>query len=211
MTFDVDYTKKHKIEKAILKEAGTAKTVMLAARMVLLIGVALGLVFLIWNLVDPSRHIVVVRDVPKKDYLTIWFNFITVTAVSAVISILLRTLGKNLGGRDIKERANESLLLQDGKLYYTFRTKFITPVNGRNLVVIPLDSIHEMSYNERLCEIHLFGTFSSDAYVDFAAECNSEPDSGNLSGFVIYDYFEPSLYHILKANVSEKHGGDQKW
>ncbi len=193
MYFSINEARKKQIGQLLLHQPGAANKVLKASKGVLWGGLALALILLAVNLAVPSRHLVTIRDVEQKDYLTIVFNSITIAVVGGVVSILLRALGGNLGSRDAGERVDEELMLVGDRLRYTFRTKHITPTNGRNLIVIPLGDIRHIEYDAHLSKLTLYGRFSSDAYLDYSREGFQEPASGNLSEFVFYDYFDPSL------------------
>lgn len=88
------------------------------------------------------------------------------------------------------------------KLYYIFRIKYQTPADKRNIVVIDLNRINNLSYDDKLFEISIDGMM-----VEKIVNTSTDIHKINITEMVdsnikINDYFTPSLYEVLKSKIN---------
>ena len=97
---------------------------------------------------------------------------------------------------------NEEIQIDGDKLVYAFRIKYQTPEDERNIVVIDLSRISNLSYNDKLSEIGIDGMM-----IERTIKATTRVNRLNISDMVdsnikINDYFTPSLYEVLKSKVT---------
>ena len=122
------------------------------------------------------------------------------TLMGLTLVLLLSVLRKRLEHTFIGGRIDEKIEIVDNKLFYIFRIKYQTPVDKRNIVVIDLNRINKLSYNDKLFEISIDGMM-----VEKIVNTSTDIHKINISEMVdsnikINDYFTPSLYEILTKN-----------
>lgn len=90
----------------------------------------------------------------------------------------------------------------DDKLFYIFRIKYQTPADKRNIVVIDLNRINNLSYDDKLFEISIDGMMV-EKIVNTSTDVHKIKISKMVdSNIKINDYFTPSLYEILKSKIN---------
>ena len=99
-------------------------------------------------------------------------------------------------------RIDEMIEIVDDKLFYIFRIKYQTPADKRNIVVIDLNRINNLGYDDKLFEISIDGMMV-EKIVNTSTDVHrikiSEMVDSNIK---INDYFTPSLYEILKSKIN---------
>jgi hypothetical protein len=97
--------------------------------------------------------------------------------------------------------SGEALSIEDGKLIYTFTYLFKSLLGSRNLLIVDLNKIDRLTYDEITHKIELEGMmveviFKPDSKID-------EFDLENMATnkVVLFDYFSPSLIEILREYV----------
>lgn len=116
--------------------------------------------------------------------------------------LLISVLRKRIENIFIGGRVDETIDIDDDKLFYSFRIKYQTPVDKRNVVVIDLNRINNLSYNDKLFEISISGMMV-EKIVSTSTDVHkikiSEMEDSEIT---INDYFTPSLYEILKSRIN---------
>lgn len=116
--------------------------------------------------------------------LTLWF----------CVHILRRKLEQvRLGGRVF-----DTIELKDNLLYYTFRVPHQTLVGYKNLVVLDLNSIQHVGYDEKTRKIDIEGNMFEEIIKISEDEKKVKISEMKSCDLEIYDYFTPSLYEKLK-------------
>lgn len=183
-----------------MKTAKTPSTIRRISIVLLIAGIVGAAAYAVVYITSPSLGIVNIRDVPTKDYFSIILNASEILLVSLTLWILLKVLATSIAGKDSGLRVDEDLLLVNGVIHYTYRIAHQSNGRDKIIIIIPLGAVSSAAYDQSTRAITLTGRFSSDYSADYASSGMTEPDSGNLSKFVIYDYFEPSLLNALKEN-----------
>lgn len=119
------------------------------------------------------------------------------TAVLFIYVLRVRLEHVFIGGR-----VDEKIEIADNQLVYAFRIKYQTPENERNIVVIDLNRINKLSYNDKLSEISIDGMM-----IEKTVKASTNVQRINTSNMVdssikINDYFTPSLYEVLKSKIN---------
>ncbi len=100
----------------------------------------------------------------------------------------------NRTSKDLGERIDESLEIATGIILYSFRVRYHV---GRMIIMIPFDDVESVTYDQRTRKLQFTGRISCTVMESDRAEKIYDLNSSNLSEFVIYDYFSPSLYEYL--------------
>lgn len=204
MKFEVDQKEKKTIHRILIQHNEKARRFYMLARIFLIASCVLSLGYLLIFCMNPNMGIINVRGVPTKEYAGAIGS-----TVRRIIIFLVCFWGFNfwagkLAGIDLSERIDEELLLTNGVMRYTFRIKFHSNGRDRNVIIIPLSDIRAYDYDHEKKRIMLNGEFSSDYIVNYAGSGVIEPDGRNLSKFVFYNYFSPSLLELFEENGIKK-------
>ena len=124
------------------------------------------------------------------------------TAMGLTAVLLIYVLRIRLEHTFIGGRIDEMIDINDDKLFYVFRIKYQTPADKRNVVVIDLNRINNLSYDDKLFEISIDGMMV-EKIVNTSADVHKiEISEMADSKITINDYFTPSLYEILKSKIN---------
>lgn len=108
----------------------------------------------------------------------------------------------NAVSKNLNERTAERLTCYTDTLIFSFRNKYKTNPDDRIRIYIPLKNITNVKYDNLSKRLILTGDF----VYKYAKNCELStmpPHRGhisheeNITEFVIYDYFEPSLYEYI--------------
>lgn len=201
MKFTVNKSKKRAIETKLMKEHGRSHTIASAINVLFCIAVLVAVGLLSINLLDPDRMMTDVNGIAEKDRFAIWTQFISILSLSIMAFVALRVFLHGFTTSETRGRVDERLILFESKLYYVYRTRFVTPEHGANVVMLPLRSIQSASHSEDTGAIILTGHFLAESFPFFSDECPTDPGNAVLTSFTIYDYFEPELYPVIKDAV----------
>lgn len=198
MELRVNAETKKRITSLVIDNTRFLKNLMIAGKVVLIVGLLLSAIYAVVYIVSPILGIVNVRGVETKDYASIITNTVLFVVLSSFFSIILKALLSNLSSKDINERADETLIITGTGIRYLFRTRYHSAPSTRIVVNIPFDQLQCVMYDERIKRIAFTGCISSDVVEDYDKKKHIEPTSGNLKEINIYDYFEPGLLNQLK-------------
>lgn len=198
MELRVNTETKKKITSLVIDNTKFLKNLLIAGKMVLILGLLLSVIYAVVYIVSPNLSIVNVQGVATKDYASIITNTILFSVLSVFVSIILKALLSNLSSKDINERADETLIITENGIRYIFRTRYHSAPTTRIIVSIPFEQLQSVFYDERVKKIVFTGRISSDVVEDYDQKKYVEPASGNLKEINIYDYFEPGLLNQLQ-------------
>lgn len=129
--------------------------------------------------------------------LTSTFGSMGLAAVLFIYVLRIRLEHTFIGGR-----IDEMIEIVDDKLFYIFRIKYQTPADKRNIVVIDLNRINNLSYDDKLFEISIDGMMV-EKIVNTSTDVHKIKISKMVdSNIKINDYFTPSLYEVLKSKIN---------
>ena len=123
MKFRIDRARKKQYQKNIAGSLKSVRVIKLIVKILLLVGIVGGGIYVILNCIVPTLSIVTVSGVPQKDtsWIVISTSFIVVPCL--IISLALNVLSKNLAGYTNSERVDESLTLTEDTIRYSYRQK----------------------------------------------------------------------------------------
>lgn len=131
-------------------------------------------------------------------------------SMGLVFVLLISVLRKRLEHTFIGGRIDEMIDIDDDKLFYLFRIKYQTPADKRNVVVIDLNRINNLSYDDKLFEISIDGMMV-EKIINTSADVHKINTSEMVDSKIkINDYFTPSLYEVLKSKVKWENNNDSQ-
>ncbi|MBR1454799.1 MAG: hypothetical protein IJ593_09210 [Lachnospiraceae bacterium] len=150
------------------------------------------------NCIIPSLSIVHIHGTVQKDYEWIIISTSFILAPSLIISVCLRFLAINLAGSNNYARVDESLIISNDAIRYSFRIKHQSLASERYVVTLQFSEITAINFDSKMESLEFKGNIVSEYFDDNNNE--KHVDTTSLSNFVIYDYFEPSLKQALESN-----------
>ena len=99
-------------------------------------------------------------------------------------------------------RVDEMIELNDSMLFYTFRIQYQSSANKRNLVIVNLNKIDKLNFDEELREIVVFGEMIEKVINVSKRLQDVDASEMSMSELHITDYFSPSLYEKMKQYIS---------
>lgn len=135
----------------------------------------------------------------EKSYFIVAMLTSCIAGAGMTLVLLVSVLRKRIESVIIGERVDETIEIIDDKLFYTFRIKYQTLVEQRNIIILDLSKIKSIQYDEKLSEINIEGMMVEkivDRPIDVHKIKISEMTNSKLK---LWDYFIPSLYELLKS------------
>ena len=204
--FDVDYKEKARIHKTIIKNTPRLNALRIIKKILLYGSIAASFGFLFINLFVRGIGEVNVNGVLKKDYFSIVANTSIILIVGLFLAVIIHFLLGNLSSKDISERTDECILCSDGRVVYTFRTRYETGINDRVCLVINSDGINHIDYCNNLKKLQIVGDFLCGVINNYDGTVPSDLLLNPIKEIVIFDYFNPSIYNYLFIKENEDHG-----
>lgn len=197
MELSVNTKQKTYFQKAITLSKKSVHIIMIVSKILLLVGVIGGAAYAVANILVPSLSIVKVNGVSQKDisWIIISTSFIVVPCL--ILSVCLKVLGNNLASSNISARIDESLIIVDDSIRYSFRIKHQSTSSERRVITIKLVDIKEILFDEETHAIEFAGKFSSEYFDDYRKK--ESVDVSTVTKFIIHDYFSPSLRETLRT------------
>ena len=138
----------------------------------------------------------------EKSYGTVFEMTLIFASMGLTAALLVSVLRKKLEGVFLGGRDGETFEIKDNLLFYIFHIAFETPADMRNVVVIDLSRIQELSFNESTGKITIKGQMVEKT-VSISSNLNRIAKEDMTNSIIqICDYFSPSLYSKLKEIVS---------
>lgn len=195
MELTVNSKRKNLLQKNISKSKKSVCVIAAISKFLLAAGLIGGTLYLIVNFVSPSLSMAEVNGVLVKDTSFIIITSSFIFAPCLIFSACLNVLAKNLAGGSSSARIDESLILVDKQLRYSFRIKHQSTSSERRVITIDFSNIKAVEYESKTGALNFAGKITSDYYDDFKKKKPVETDY--IEDFVIYDYFTPSLRDSL--------------
>jgi hypothetical protein len=137
----------------------------------------------------------------EKSYFVVAMLTSIVAGMGLVLVLLISVVRKRIEDIFIGGRTDEIIEILDDKLFYTFRIKYQTPMDKRNFVIVDLNKIKNLSYDEKLFEISIEGMMV-EKIVDVSSDVqNLKTSEMTNSKLKLWDYFTPSVYEFLKSKT----------
>lgn len=201
MNIFVDGGLKKKIQIENRKHRRGIHNLWIFEKLILFIVIVLIVMFPIYCKITGSFISTNMRTGQKSYFLVAMFTSI-IAGMGLVFVLLISVVRKRLEHTFIGGRVDEVIEILDDKLFYTFRIKYQTPADERNLVVVDLKRINNLSYDDKLFEICIDGMMVEKIINTSAAVHKIEISEMADSKITINDYFTPSLYEILKSKIN---------
>lgn len=199
MNIFVDGGLKKKIQIENRKHRRGIHNLWIFEKLILFIVMVLIVMFPIYCKITGSFISTNMRTGQNSYFLVAMFTSI-IAGMGLVFVLLISVLRKRLEHTFIGGRIDEMIDIDDDKLFYLFRIKYQTPADKRNVVVIDLNRINNLSYDDKLFEICIDGMMVEKIINTSADVHKIEISEMADSKITINDYFTPSLYEILKSN-----------
>lgn len=193
MEFKIDNNKKKEITKVLINKNKYLRKANNASSIFMLLGYASLLFYFCFYSMSAQFN----------------FKSFAVTTGLFVAFLILSTISKlsvlEVIKPDLLERTDEKLTMQAEEFIYSFRNKYTTSVDDRIRIHIPFKNITNVEYKK--CKNKLI--FTGNFVRKHAHNCGATvmpPHRGrivsekDINTFVLYDYFDPSLYDYLVMN-----------
>lgn len=198
MELSINAKEKVTLQKAIARNKKSVCIIIAISKILLLVGIAGGGLYALLNCLLPGLSMVSVNGVEQKDIGWIIISTSFIVAPCLIISACLKALANNLASSNNTARVDESLLIADNKIRYSFRIKHQSTSSERRVITIDFSRISAICFDETTGILCFTGDILSEYFDDYK---NKKPvDTTNLEEFMICDYFAPSLRDTLQAN-----------
>lgn len=201
MVLTVDLQKKKDLTRLVIRSTKKLNAIRIISKIFVLLSVVLSIIFLAVNLIFPELNEVNVNGVPTMNMLSVISDTVMIFVICLFVAVIMHYLLANLSGKDMNERACESLIFGDNSIRYIFRTRYQTALEDRIVFSIPYNDVNTCEYNKNLQRIKIKGAFSSDVVENYEENSFFEPRSKNQKEIVIYDYFNPGLLKQLETKI----------
>lgn len=201
MNIFVDGGLKKKIQIENRKHRRGIHNLWIFEKLILFIVMVLIVMFPIYCKITGSFILTNMRTGQNSYFLVAMFTSI-IAGMGLVFVLLISVLRKRLEHIFIGGRIDEMIDIDDDKLFYLFRIKYQTPADKRSVVVIDLNRINNLSYDDKLFEICIDGMMVEKIINTSADVHKIEISEMADSKITINDYFTPSLYEILKSKIN---------
>ena len=195
MELRIDQGKKKQYQKNIAGSIKSVRVVKAISKILLLIGIIGSGIYAILNFIMPTLSIVTINGVPQKDISWIIISTSFIVAPCLILSLALNTLSKNLAGGSNSSRVDESIILTENSIKYSFRQKHQSLSSERRVLTFDFSKISSITFNEKTKLLKLSGEILSEYYDDYKKK--KPIDINTLEEFVICDYFSSGLTETL--------------
>lgn len=191
----VNSKQKRVLQKQIAKSRKSVSIISSISKFLLIVGLVGGILYLVINFVSPTLSMVEINGVPEKDTSFIIITSSFIFAPCLIFSACLNVLAKNLAGGNSTERVDETLMLTENVIRYSYRVKYQSASSERRVITMDYTSIKKVDYENQTGALTFIGKFTSDYYDNYKKKKPAETEK--IEDFVIYDYFLPSLKETL--------------
>ena len=191
----IDVRRKNELQRNAQKDKKSVRVILTIARILLIVGLVGGGLYLILNFISPTISTVNVNGVIKKDISWIIISSSFIIAPCLILSVCLNVLAKNIAGVDNTARIDESLVLFDDFLRYSFRIKNHSLPSERIVIQVKYNEITSITKNDKRKLLIFRGHIESRDFNDY-----KKGEVGNkdlIDIFLLYDYFNPSLIELI--------------
>ena len=201
MNISVNSNLKKKVQIENRKQRKGIHYLWIFEKVSLVIVIAFIVIFPIYCMITGNIVSTNMRTGQKSYFLVAAFTSI-IAGAGLTFVLFISVLRMRLEHVFIGGRIDEMIDIDDDKLFYVFRIKYQTPADKRNVVVIDLNRINNLNYNEKLHEISIDGMM-----IEKVIKASKDVHKINISKMAdskitINDYFTPSLYEILKSKIN---------
>ena len=167
----------------------------------MLFGLVIGALFCLINFLIPDLSTVNIRGVITKDVAHIISTSVLILIIGVFIGVALHYLLKNLSGKNIDERVEESCIFSGESLIYSFRVKNHSTPTSKIVINVPFKDIISIDYDNSLHRVAIKGNVSYTYYEDYKKGVKSDNRDFKINEWILFDYFTPSLIETLRSHV----------
>lgn len=201
MNISVNNNLKKKVQIENRKQRKGIHYLWIFEKLALILVIAYAILFPIYCKITGSFISTNMRTGQNSYFIVAMFTT-AIAGMGLVFVLLISVLRKRLEHTFIGGRIDEMIGIDDDKLFYVFRIKYQTPADQRNVVVIDLNRINNLGYDDKLFKISIDGMMV-EKIVNTSADVHEINISEMAdSKITINDYFTPSLYEILKSKIN---------
>ena len=125
----------------------------------------------------------------ENSYFLVSMFTSTIAGMGLVLVLLVSVVRKRIENIVIGERVDEAIEVLDDKIFYTFRIQYQTPMEQRNLIILDLNKIKNISYDDKLFKISIEGMMV-EKIVDMSSDVHKIKTSEMANSTLkIWDYF----------------------
>lgn len=139
----------------------------------------------------------------ELSYFLVSMETSVITGMGLTFVLLISVLRKRIESSSIGDRVDETFEIFSNKLFYSFRIKYQTPEHKRIIVLVDLNNINKLNYNNENFELIINGNMFEDTIdisnMNTSLKVNAF-DMENME-LKIYDYFKPSVFDYIKLNM----------
>ena len=163
--------------------------------------------FIAWIFVYPLYCILtgtLVSHVPgtgKTSYFLVSMMTSITVGMGLTLVLFLWVVRKRVENLVVGGRVDEAIEIFDDKLFYTFRIEYQTPMEQRNLVVLDLNKLKNISYDEKLFRISIEGMMVEKMIKTSTNVQKIKVSEMENSELKLWDYYTPSLYEFLQSKM----------
>lgn len=200
MQFNVNENSKKIVQKEILKSKKALRIINTIEKVFLLLWLFGPLIYFIISVLDTKAYMGLVQGEYKKNYEILIMLTLIALAMLFTVWLLIRTLRKKLSSVHISERIDETLEIKDSLLIYMFRVKYQSMLDERNFIVINLNGLENIEYDEKTKHLIIRGKMEENCIkVGNQITPQINVDKMESKKIDIYDYYEPSLIDALNT------------
>ena len=161
------------------------------------------LVFVLYAYMSKDKFLFTIdryAPVGTKDYFEIISIAGFILLMFFLVTLIIRTVMLNFTIENTKRRINESLIFDSDIIIYSYQRFLQSSTNDRVEVIIPVTEVL-IRYNNHLSKFTFTGRIASTYYYVYGDPSSDKIEEEKEQDFIIFDYFEPSLYTFLKAQA----------
>lgn len=199
MELSVDPNKKKELTKTVIQSTKRLYSIKIISRISVLLGLISGILFCLTNFLISDLGTVNIRGVMTKDIAHIISTSVLIIIIGIFIGVALHYLLKNLSGKNIDERVEESCIFSENSLIYSFRVKYHSTPSSKVVITVPFKDVTTIDYDSTLHKVTIKGNVIYTYFENYAKGIKSNNRDFNVNKWIIYDYFTPSLCEALRS------------
>lgn len=196
MLFTPDPGKKREILRHQVDSNKKLKVADFLGKIMLVSGIVAAIAYFLVNIAINSWSISYSTGAPKTPYGTVIVASLAILGVGALIFGVIQSVVYTKAGKDITTRHNEIIEMDGQDIRYTYTAKKNSAEKG--VTVIPLREI-VVRYEPKARKLEMYGPMKVNHIKQIDGKQKSS--ASELSEFVIYDYFDPSLHLALQKSA----------
>lgn len=203
MQFDINNKLKKDIQKKMMLSRKSVRITYIIEKIFLFVAIFGPSLYFIINVLDPNAFMGTIRGEVKKNYDVLILLTACPMGMLLTAWILVKTLRIKIASLHISDRVDETIEIVDAKLIYTFRIKYQSNPDERNIVLIDMEALEKVDYETETRKITIRGKMDERCINLNQESVNIDMSNAQMGEVVIYDYFMPSLKEYIENNYGE--------